>query len=511
MNSEDFTQRSAAWIAKQIRAGDLSPVDVVNAAIERIEHLNPSLNAVVIEAFDEARESAVAAEHAVGANRGLGPLHGVPILMKDLLDFKPGWRNTFGGVRALRDFTADYYTTFAERMEKAGAIFLGKTNAPVFGFRGTCDNYMFGPTHNPFDLSRNSGGSSGGSAAAVAAGFVPIAGGGDGGGSIRIPAAWCGVYGYKASFGRVPLRLEPNLFGGTHPFLFEGPITRTVEDAAMVLNAISGSGACDPYSYDSEEDFTQALERPVRGLKIAYSPNLDVYPVQPQVASVVRAAVDALARAGAEVEEIRIGLDAPQRDLSDLWCRLIVPNSVLGLELMKDQGIDVLGKSPEDLPPEFRAWLGRMQDCRVVDYLRDQITRSRIHTVIERVFAEYDFLVTPTLASTAVPNAMDGNTLGPTEINGEAVDPLIGWCLTYLFNLTGHPAASAPAGLAVDGLPVGLQIVGRRNSDASVLALSAALERACPWQPDLDRAQRRLSTQAAMRGAHTGKLLPARQ
>ena len=153
----------------------------------------------------------------------------MPSAIKDLFDFKPGWPTTFGGVRALKNNIAQFYCPFAERIEKGGAILIGKTNSPVMGLRGVCDNYLFGATRNPFDTTRNSGGSSGGSAAAVADGMLPIAEGTDAGGSIRIPAAWCGVYGYKASYGRVPVVIRPNAFAGDLPFVFEGPITRTVE------------------------------------------------------------------------------------------------------------------------------------------------------------------------------------------------------------------------------------------------------------------------------------------
>ena len=225
---EELAYTTAATLARRIRRRELSPVEVLDHFIARIEALNPALNALVVFEFDEARERAKAAERKVMSGAELGPLHGVPLAMKDCFDFKPGWRNTFGGVRALKDYVAKSWSMFPERVEQAGAIILGKTNSPTFGFRGTCDNYLFGPTRNPFNLNKNSGGSSGGSAAAVAAGLLPFAEGGDGGGSIRIPAAWCGVYGFKHSFGRVPLRLAPNAFGALNPFIFEGALTRSV-------------------------------------------------------------------------------------------------------------------------------------------------------------------------------------------------------------------------------------------------------------------------------------------
>src|SRR3954464_4133811 len=244
--ADELAHVPASGLAARIRRRELSPVEVVDAFIARIEARNPSLTAFVYLGFDGARREAKAAEGGGGAEAAvmaggpLGPLHGVPTAIKDLFDFKPGWPATFGGVRALKDFRPPWYCAFAERIEKAGAIILGKTNSPVMGFRGVCDNYLFGPSRNPFDTARNTGGSSGGSAAAVADGLVPFAEGTDGGGSIRIPAAWCGVYGYKASFGRVPMVFRPDAFAGTNPFIFEGPLTRTVEDAALVLNALSG-------------------------------------------------------------------------------------------------------------------------------------------------------------------------------------------------------------------------------------------------------------------------------
>ncbi len=481
---DELAYASAADLAARIRRRDLSPVEVVDHFIGRIEAINADLNALVILGFEEARDRAKAAERAVMSGEDIGPLHGVPLAMKDCFDFKPGWRNTFGGVRAMKDFVATTWSLFPERIERAGAIILGKTNSPVFGFRGTCDNYLFGPTRNPFDLAKNSGGSSGGSGAAVAAGLLPFAEGGDGGGSVRIPAAWCGVYGYKHSFGRVPVRLDPNLFGATNPFIFELPLTRTVEDAAIVLNATAGYDPDDPYSYELDEDFVAATRRSILGMKIAYSRNFGGVPVAPVIAKAIDRAVGAYADAGALVEEAEIDLPYSQQELCDLWCRMIIPNSLLGLERLKADGYDLLRDHPDDFPPQFHHWLdiGRRQTA--LDVLRDQVIRSEVYRTIQSVFADHDLLVSPTLGCMPVDNATDGNTVGPSEINGEAVNPLIGWCLTYLINFTGHPAASVPAGLSPDGLPIGMQIIGRRHADADVLAASAAFERVRPWRDD---------------------------
>ncbi|HYF92383.1 MAG TPA: amidase [Symbiobacteriaceae bacterium] len=473
---------SAAELAARIRRRELSPVEVVEAHIGRIASRNQSLNAFVYLGFDDARQRAREAEQTLMAGGELGPLHGVPTAIKDLFDFKPGWVSTFGGIRAFKDHVVDFACPYTERMEKAGAIIMGKTNSPVMGMRATCDNYLFGPTRNPFDLSLNSGGSSGGSAAAVADGLVPIAEGTDGGGSIRIPASWCGVYGYKASFGRVPFINRPNAFSGTAPFLYEGTLTRSVEDAALGLNALAGYDPRDPFSLDEQIDFTAALRRSVKGWKIAYSPNLDVYPVDPRVAEVVARAVRVLEWAGATVEEVRLGIQYHQRELSDLWCRMIMGVNLETIENFKGAGIDLLKDHPQDLPPQYRDWLQQAYGFSMVDLARDQQMRTHVYDAIQGVLTRYDLLMTPTLACLPVPNATDGNTVGPSVINGEQVDPLIGWCLTYLTNFTGHPSASIPAGMVENRLPVGMQIIGRRYADADVLTASAVFERLQPWQ-----------------------------
>ncbi|HSS61842.1 MAG TPA: amidase [Candidatus Limnocylindrales bacterium] len=471
---------SATALAGRIRRRELSPVELMTSTIARIEKRNPSLNAFVFTDFQQAMERARAAEAAVTSGGAVGPLHGVPAAMKDLFDFKPGWPATFGGIRALRDQVIDAYCPWAERMERAGAIIVGKTNAPIMGLRGIADNYLFGPTHNPFDLSRNPGGSSGGSAAAVADGLVAIAEGTDAGGSIRIPAAWCNVYGYRASFGRVPFTGRPNAFASLTPFLFEGTLTRTVEDAALGLQVLAGPDPRDPFSLNDVPDFAGALSRPLTGWRIAYSPDLDVYPVEGAVAEVVGEAVRGFAETGATVETVKVGIKRTQRELSDAWNRLMMPLNISGLEGLKSSGLDLMRDHPEELPPEYRRWIEIGYGLSAMDVWNDQGIRTEIYDAIESVLQRYDLLVTPTLACMPVKNSDDGNTLGPTRINGEEVDPLIGWCLTYVTNFSGHPSASIPAGLS-GGLPVGMQIIGRREKDVDVLAASAAFERVRPW------------------------------
>ena len=475
------TTDSATVLAAKIRRKEVSPVEVVDAAIARIEAHNPKINALIIQHFDDARKAAKLAEAALTRGDKVGALHGVPVAMKDCFDFKPGWVCTFGGVRALKDWTANVYCMWAERMEQAGAIIVGKTNSPVFGFRGTCDNYLFGPSKNPFDLSKNTGGSSGGSAGAVAAGLLPLCEGTDGGGSIRIPASWCGVFGYKPAFGRVPLVTRPDAFSGTVPFIFEGPITRTVEDAALAMTVLAGYDSRDPYAVEGSVDFMAALRTSVAGKKIAYTRDYGIFPVDPRVIAVVDKAIAAFEEAGAHVEEVEIGLRRSQAELSDVWCRFVAPKQVAALEGFKREGIDIQRDHHDDMPPEFWHWDEIGRRMTVTQHLADQAIRSEVFDALRGVLDTYDFLVSPTLACLAVDNAADGNTLGPAEINGEPIDRLIGWCMTYLINFLGYPAATVPAGLAENGLPVGMQIVGKRYADADVIAASAEFERRRPW------------------------------
>jgi amidase len=483
--SDELAYVTATDLAKRIRRRELSPVEVVDAFIERIEERNKSLNAFVMFDYDIAREGAKEAERAVMSGAELGVLHGVPTATKDLFDSRCGSGVTFGGCQSFKDFKAPESGMWAQRMEDAGAIIVGQTNSPTLGYRGTTDNYLFGPTSNPFDTSRNPGGSSGGSAAAVADGMIPIAEGNDGGGSIRIPSSWCGLYGYKASAGRIPFAMRPNGFLGGFLFATEGTMVRTVEDAILGLTVLSGYDPADPTSLDEKLDFTPALQQSIKGWKIAYSPDLDVFPIDEKVSSVVADALDVFRQAGASVEEVKLGLTFEQVEtgdrIGDLWCRILATFMVGFFDVFKQQGIDFLGERRDDMPPEIIEWIERAQDLTPLDVFRDQSARTAVYDGIQGVMNDYDLLVTPTLACPPVDNADDGNTLGPDKINGVPVNRLIGFCPTYFTNFSGHPSASVPAGLDVDGLPVGLQIIGKRYADMDVLAASAAFERVKPW------------------------------
>ncbi|MGI8909088.1 MAG: amidase [Rubrobacteraceae bacterium] len=478
----------ATELAARIRRRDLSPVEVVEAFLERIAERNARINAYVTVIGDEAHEAAREAERAIASGEDLGPLHGVPVAIKDLFDYKAGVRNTYG-LKPMADYIPERSATYVERLESAGAIVLGKTNTPEFGHRGITDNLLFGPTSTPFAPGKNAGGSSGGSAAAVADGLAPIAQGSDGGGSIRIPASFCGVYGIKATFGRVASASRPDAFLSHTPFTNSGPLSRTVEDAALMLGVMAGPHPRDPFSLpDDGSDYLAATRRSITGMKIAYSPNFDIFPVEEEVLSVVGEAVRAFEEVGAHVEEASVGLKHDQRELSGIWMREVgVRYAEIAANFKKDGIVDLLGDHREDLTPQLVNLLETGQKMSALDYRLDDVTRTEVFDAIQDLFERYDLLVTPTLAVPPFDNAEDGNTVGPSEINGEAVDPLLGWCLTYPINYTGHPAVSVPAGFTAEGLPIGMQIVGRRFADEAVLAASAAFERMRSWHDSYPR------------------------
>jgi amidase/aspartyl-tRNA(Asn)/glutamyl-tRNA(Gln) amidotransferase subunit A len=483
---------SATQLADVIQRRAASPVEIVEATLERIVQRNPSLNAVVYIGAEDARGAARRAEARLKDGDDLGPLTGVPVLMKDLFDFKPGWPTTMGGVPALADNVAKQRCLFVERMEASGAIVVGKTNSPALGASAVTDNRLFGPTANPFDTARNAGGSSGGSAAAVADGLVPIAEGTDAGGSIRIPAAWTGTFGFKPSAGRVPTIVRPLGFLNSAPFITEGPITRTVADAALAMTVLSGPDRRAPHGLDGTVDFQGALHRSVSGMRVGYSADLGVFPIDSRVADVVMQAVDALGETGVEMVPLELELPLDHHGLADLWHRSMMQINLAALEALRDEGLDLLARSERNFPPDLVRRIHEAQGLTAARLRQDDVLRTRIFDRLSLIGREVDVLATPTVATVPVLNAAHGETLGPTEIDGRAVDPLIGWTLTFPFNFTGSPAASVPAGL-IDGLPVGLQLVGKQFGDADVLALSAAYERARPWAHLYDACEGRLA------------------
>ncbi len=471
---------TASEAAQRIRNRSISPVELVEASLHRVEERNGEVNAFITVLADHARKEALAAEQALNLNRPLGPLHGVPVAVKDLFDFKQGVRNTFGSV-PLSEFVADHTSLHIERLEQAGAIIIGKTNTPEFGHKGVTDNLLVGPARNPFDLTKNAGGSSGGSAAAVADHMVAIAQGTDGGGSVRIPAALCNVVGFKPTFGRIADPVRPDALAALSPFQHHGSISRTVEDAALLFSVMAGPHPRDPFSLpNTGDDFVGAVHFPVKGVRVAFSSNWGDFPVDPSVNLVMKEAVAALSGI-VNVEYVDIELPMPHDQLCELWLRMSGLICVDIFNSFEKNGINLLQDHRASITPELVEVVERAKQMSLADVKRDQIMRTQVLDSIQDVLDEFDFIATPTVAVAGIDNAANGRTVGPTSVNGQTVNPLLGWCLTHPLNFTGHPAISVPAGLTPAGLPVGLQLVGQRFADSQVLALAAAFERVRPW------------------------------
>lgn len=491
-----FAQMDATELSQRLRKRELTAVEATRAALECVERFNPAVNAMVTTLADGALASAEAADKAAADGRWMGPLHGVPVAIKDLFDFKAGVRNTFG-CPATAGFVPEKTSSHIRVLEEAGAIVIGKTNTPEFGHKGTTDNRLFGPTSTPFDTSRNAGGSSGGSAAAVAVGMAPLAQGSDAGGSIRIPAAWCGVVGLKLTFGRAPNAAGVNAFAPHAPFVHNGPIARTVRDAALMGQVMTAQCPDDPFCLpDDGMDLVGAVDADPSGLRIAYSRDLGVFAVEDEVARVVDECVADLRNSGMRVEEVDIRLPLDQNELAQLWLREVGVMYLEMFDAMAAGGLDLLRDAPHDIPEHVHRMVDHARRATVLSLRRDEAARSQVWRAVQALFAEYDALVTPTAAAMPTLNSDDGRTLGPVTIGQRAVEPQIGWCLTHPFNFTGHPAASVPAGLSSSGLPVGLQVAARRFADEHVISICRRVEQARPWLGDLDAARARLSQSA---------------
>jgi len=448
---------SAVELAKAIREKKLSPVEVVRDILERIDVINPKINAYVTLTADSALAAAKQAEEAVMKGEELGPLHGVPVSIKDLV-FTKGVRTTFGS-KLLENFIPEEEAVHVARLKEAGGIVLGKTNTPEFGWKPLTDNPLFGITRNPWNLERTSGGSSGGAAAAVAAGLGPLAAGNDGGGSIRIPASCCGVFGIKPQFGRVP---RYPIFPALAILAHEGPITRTVRDAALMLDVLAGPHWGDGYCIPAPEvSFAGSLESDIKGLKIAWSPDMGYATVDPQVQTICEQAAKVFSEMGAEVEEAHPGFGNQETHLVTLF----------GADILTAlSGLGPINEIKDRVDPFMAALLSTMVELKATAYVQAMFARRELKVKAGMFFQSYDLLLTPTL--TAPP------------ISVELKEPLgfLAWIpFVFPFNFTGQPAASVPAGWTEDGLPVGLQVIGRAYNEATVFRGAAAFEEAQPW------------------------------
>ena len=462
----DLCALSATDLLELYRRKELSPIEVATATLERIEKLNPVLNAFNLVS-PEIAQSARASEARWMRGEPKGLLDGVPVSIKDLL-LTRGWPTLRGSKTVDPKGPWNDDAPAVARLREHGAVFLGKTTTPEFGWKGVTDSPLTGITRNPWDRTKTPGGSSGGAAAAVAAGMGPLAIGTDGGGSIRIPCSFSGIFGLKPSFGRVPAwPLSP--FGTV---AHVGPMTRTVADAALMLNVLSLPDARDWHGlpYDPR-DYRTTLEHGVRELRIAFSADLGYARIDPEVGAIARAAVRVFEELGARVEEKHPGFDNPDAIFRTHWfsgAAFLLRNMESGKRRLIDPGLLEVAE----------------QGAKVttVELLDAQMKRGALGTHMNLFHRDYDLLVTPTLA---VP-AFEVGQEYPEAAKGKRWTD---WTpFTYPFNLTQQPAASIPCGLTQAGLPVGLHIVGPRYADALVLRAARAFESARPAAaPDLSR------------------------
>ena len=476
---------SGTGIGKLVNSRELSPVEVIDYFAGRISMRDPSLHAFTYLKIEEALKEARKLEQRIMSGENAGPLAGAPTALKDFLPSKKGWPNSHGGVKSLI-MNDPEDSAFYSAVSRAGAIAIGKTNAPAFGFRGTCDNKMYGPTSTPFDRRYNSGGSSGGSAAAVADGMLPFAEGGDGGGSIRIPASWCGCFGFKASVGTVPSVCRPDAWTATHPYCSNGAITRTVEDSATIMEYMAGYDPRDPLSLDhGSRKFTELMKKSLKGCRFAYTPDFDIFAVDDEVNEIVRRAAFAFEEAGAEVVPVNFNFRHTADEYAKMWCRSISIDTSIDIELWKKDGFDLIGDHADELPEEFIYWNDIARNSTVMDYRLFNEMRTEILDAQEDIFGKFDFILSPVTICPPVLNTDDFDTKGPSEVAGVKCDPLIGFCETFLENYTGNPACSVPAGLTSAGLPVGLQIIGKKFRDEDVFAAAYTYEHLRPWDYEI--------------------------
>ena len=460
----------ATTLAALIRGGDVSAQEVTQAAINRMEQREPQIQAFCTATPQLALQQAAAVDAKRARGEALGALAGVPLAVKDLI-CTAGVKTTSGS-HAYADFVPEEDDITVERLLAADAVLLGKTTAPEFGYSGVGHNPLFPSPRNPWDLSKTPGGSSAGSGAALAARLCPIALGSDGGGSVRIPAAHCGVFGLKASMGRVPL--WPGCRDERYPGVSSweslehiGPMTRSVRDSALIMSVMAGPDMRDRHSIPCNDvDWLASLEKPLSGLRIAFSADFGYIAIDPEVRDIVTHAARRFARElGAELDEVDPGI----ADEGATFAALVAFESDLtGMRHMHAE----LGAR---MSPHLSAML--QHDWRAETFTDANTARKKLCNQMWRFMQHYDLLLSPTLAVPPFPLNMQG----PEIIDGRMVrsDHWLSFC--FPFNFTGQPAASVPAGFTASGLPIGMQIVGRHLDDGLVLAASAAFERIQPW------------------------------
>ena len=451
---------SAVAMARLIRAKKLSAREALAAHLQQIERVNPKVNAIVTLVPEMAADAAAKADEIRARNETLGPLHGLPVAHKDLLETR-GIRTTFGSP-LFKDYIPTEDDIVVDRMRRAGAITLGKTNTPEFGAGSQTFNKVFGATYNPYDLTKTCGGSSGGAAVALASGLVPVASGSDIGGSLRNPAAFCNVVGFRPSIGRVP---NPKAALAWSTLGTSGCLGRSVADLALVLSAIAGPDARAPLSINEPgEQFARPLARDFKGVRVAWFKDLGGIPFDPTVRAVVDGHRTTFESLGCVVEDAE----------PDFAPAEIAFRTLRAWNAANNYG-DQLRKHPNAFKDTLRGEIEQGLRLTGTDVARAETAHGELWRRFQAFLGKYEYFVLPT---TQLP-PFDVNTEYPAEIAGVKLDNYIDWMKScWYISATGNPAASVPAGFTLEGLPVGVQIVGRDKEDSSVLQMAHAFEEA---------------------------------
>jgi aspartyl-tRNA(Asn)/glutamyl-tRNA(Gln) amidotransferase subunit A len=458
MADHDLCFTSATRLAGMIARREVSPVEVTSAVLERAQRLQPILNIFAELHADRAMEAARAAEATVMRDEDLGPLHGVPITIKDNVAI--GGVPMRNGSLSSVDFVPANDATVTARVKTAGAIPIGTTTLPEFAHKVLTDSPLYGVTRNPYDLERTPGGSSGGASAALAAGVAPLAIGTDGGGSIRCPASCTGVAGLKATLGRIPFEQFPDSFVN---YAAVGPMTRALEDIPLLLSVMSGPQIDDPYSYAVEKFIPKPANTSVRGLRVAWIESFGSVRPEAEVGALTKHAVALLAAQGARVE----ALSSPIFDNAfDIYVVIATTAHAARLERVAEQWGDKITAS-------LRQSIARGLNYSAAQWQRASDSRTALFRAVQRLFESYDVLVTPTM--NAPPVGLDAGGSIESEMYAEWAGYL------YPFNLTGNPALSVPCGFTASGLPVGLQLVGAYHDEQRLIDVALAIERAGGW------------------------------
>lgn len=461
--SNDLCFLSATELRERISRKEVSPVEITRAVLARAEALQPELNCFITLCGDEAMDAAREAERKMMAGEAAGLLHGIPVTVKDIVNTK-GVKTTFGAVPYIDNVPTEDAVAVA-RLRDEGAILIGKTTTPEFGSKCLTDSPLFGRTRNAWDARRSSGGSSGGAAVAVASGIAPLAIATDGGGSTRIPAACNGVVGLKQSNGVIPHSQALDVFGNQ---TYVTPTTRTVADTALMMQAMAGEDPCDPWSIGVPvPNFigTVAPHGDLRGQRILYCLTPPGRPVSADVAASFKVSLDRLASLGAELEEF----SGEGFDIEPIW-------RAINHTVWRTRFAKLAAEHKDGLSETFLKQLALATEVSGVDYQEAMFARTALFRRVQSLLARGHLLATPTLTRTALPIEQD--LFGTIEIEGAHFDSVrphwFPW--TMLFNMTGHPAVSLPSGFGRDGLPIGLQLVGRFRADAELLRVSALFE-----------------------------------